>query len=368
MEISPFPHQGPLPPHQVRGRDDLIARLTEQLTARRVTALLGPRRYGKTSVMRNVAAALEDAGTSIVWVDLYELTSMADFAIRLDSALSNSRGSFRDLVERLAVSLQFTIGIAKLEFSKRQRPEPTATAHVLLDLLVDASANHPTVLILDEFSSADRVKGLTGLLRTKLQHHFDSVGLLFAGSLPSVMRGMFSQREQPFYGQADLIEIEPLSATTVHDLIHDGFTETGRAPGDLASRIYNFTGGHPHRTMLIADLAWDIAEPGAGPSGELWPATVRALADATDEACETLYLSLSATEQRVLRLLANGEPLHGRAAEVLGLNPTPARRGTARLHESGHLDKGDLVDPVLYDWIRRRFPGAGHRAALDLPP
>ena len=56
MELSPFPHQGPLEPAQVRGRADLLADLTERLTERRVTALLGPRRFGKTSLLRKVAA------------------------------------------------------------------------------------------------------------------------------------------------------------------------------------------------------------------------------------------------------------------------------------------------------------------------
>ena len=63
MEVSPFPHQGPLDPDAVVGRDDLVADLIERVTERRVTALLGPRRFGKTSVMRRVVDDLERAGT-----------------------------------------------------------------------------------------------------------------------------------------------------------------------------------------------------------------------------------------------------------------------------------------------------------------
>ena len=86
---SPFPYQGPLAPHQVAGRDELIDDLVRRITARRVTALLGPRRYGKTSLLLRVSAELQEVST--VWVDLYEVTSMADVAVRFDNALSAAR-------------------------------------------------------------------------------------------------------------------------------------------------------------------------------------------------------------------------------------------------------------------------------------
>ena len=58
----------------------------ERITERRVTALIGPRRFGKTSVLRRVAHGLTEM--SVIWVDLYEVTSMIDLAIRFDEALA----------------------------------------------------------------------------------------------------------------------------------------------------------------------------------------------------------------------------------------------------------------------------------------
>src|SRR5690606_2607934 len=135
---------------------------------------------------------------------LFEVTSMVDLAVRLDAALDGGRGGFADTVRRLAASLEVSIGGVKLAFARPSRPDPVATVHVLLDLLVDAAASTPTVLVLDEFSGIARIEGAAGLFRTKLQHHFDRIGLVFAGSEPSTMRAMFGDREQPFYGQADL--------------------------------------------------------------------------------------------------------------------------------------------------------------------
>jgi AAA+ ATPase superfamily predicted ATPase len=101
--MSPFPYQGPLEPPQVHGRDELIADLEERITARRVTALLGPRRFGKTSVLRRVASDLSEVNT--VWVDLYEVSSMADVAVRFDDALAATTGGFAARARTLAASL-----------------------------------------------------------------------------------------------------------------------------------------------------------------------------------------------------------------------------------------------------------------------
>lgn len=356
-ESSPFPHHGPLQPDQVHGRDDLIALLLAKVTARQVTALLGPRRYGKTSVLRKVAADLEAAGTSVVWVDLFEVTSLVDVAIRLDDALNTTTNRVGAAIRRIASSLDLSVGGVKVTFSRPSRPEPIATLHVLLDLLVDAAATTPTVIILDEFSSIASVPGVAGLLRTKLQHHFQTIGVMFAGSEPSTMRALFSEREQPFYGQADLVTIEPLTRRAVNDLISDGFTSTGRDPGPLGDRIGDLCAGHPRRTMQAADLAWQISTPGQKWSPQVWTDTVAELEARTDDGSETLYASLDDTDKKVLRIIASGGSIDGRAAELLGLNPSPARLSLARLVDAGHLTTDrTVVDPMLAHWLRRRLP------------
>ena len=229
---------------------------------RKVTALLGPRRYGKTSVLRRVAADLVPSGVSLVWLDLYELTSMVDLALRLDDAIHRARGPVAASAARTAAAIGLTLGVIRVEFTKPARPDSTATVHVLLDTLVRAATGTPTLLVVDEFAGIARVNGAAGLLRTKLQHHYQSLGLLFAGSEPSTMQALFSEREQPFYAQADVVTIGPLDAVAVHDLVTGGFTATGRDPGPLPRLIHGFCGGHPRRTMQLADQAWERAAVG----------------------------------------------------------------------------------------------------------
>jgi hypothetical protein len=359
VELSPFPYQGPLNPEQVRGRDDLVLDLVERITSRRVTALLGPRRFGKTSVLRRVSADLSEVDT--VWVDLYEVTSMADVAVRFDDGLAATTGRFSELARRFALTLSLNLGLVKVQMTgpARNRPDPSAALHSLLEVLVRSAEETPTLLVVDEFSSVNRVDGAAGALRTAVQGHYQDIGLVFAGSQPSMMRTLFSDRPQPFYGQADLVEIGPLSAEVVEDIVTSGFSATDRQAGRLGGLIFTFAGGHPQRTMQIADACWRHTRP-KGRGHDAWAAALAEVRLATADGMERLYSRYSPGERAVLRAVAQSGSVYGAEAELLDLAKGTATHARRALIDAGDLAEieGDLrvVDPLLADWIRSRFP------------
>lgn len=353
---SPFRYQGPLAPDQLRGRDDLLADLARRITDRRVTALLGPRRYGKTSVLDRLATDLAEVAT--VAVDLYGVQSVADVATRVDDALAHSPASFRDATQPITAKLGINLGAVRAEFARayRNQPDPTARLSQLLDVIVDTARRAPTLLILDEFPDIERALGATGLMRTKFQRHYDRLGLLFAGSRVSAMREMFADRDQPFYGQADPVTIGPLPHVVVHDLVRDGFATTGRDPGLLASTIHALTAGHPQRTMLLADAAWRHT-PATGNADEHWGAALTDIRESLDAGMRTLHDNLAWGERRVLRLVAHDEPLHGAVAKQLRLTAGTTSNAHRQLVAGGHLhDDGTFVDPMFADWFRQTLP------------
>ena len=358
MRGSPFPVHGPLTPDQVRGRDDVIDDLVERVTDRRPTVLVAPRRFGKTSVLGAVTARLE-ATTTAVWVDLYELRSWADLAARLDDALTAVPGNRRGLLDRLAAGLELNLGVVKAALSRPDRPEPDITADRLLDLLVQYATRHPTVVVFDEFSSISGVAGATGLLRTRLQHHYRDVGLVFAGSEPSMMRLLFTGTDQPFYAQADLVDLPPLSLAALTEIVDEGFA--GAPPPGLAGRIHAFTKGHPQRAMQLADTAWRVAQDDRGSDPPTaWASTLEAVRRTTADGHDTRFAAATPPEQSVLRLLATNQPLFGRAAELLATSRSSAQLARDRLAAAGtiaeHRGTWTIVDPLYADWIRSRFP------------
>ncbi len=358
MERSPFPHQGPLAAEQVRGRDDLIADLLERATSRRVTALLGPRRFGKTSVLRKVEALLDDASAGVIWIDLYAVRSTADLVVRVDEGLANTRGRAGRHLRSVAASASVNLGMFKLEFSKptAQRPDPTASLHLVLDVLVKAALAGPTVVVIDEFTGLNAVEGAAGLLRTKLQHHVQEVGLLLAGSEPTAMTEMFSDIHQPFYAQADLVEIEPFTASEWNQIIDEGFASTGEDPGNLAAQVHQFTGGHPYRAMQLADSVWRSVHLGGAKADAAWAEGVEAVRASTGPTLEMLFSSFSGAEQSVLRAVAGNRPMFGGSLDLFGSSSGGVAAARDRLVANGTLSRSHtIVDPMLTDWIRTRF-------------
>lgn len=356
VDVSPFPHHGPLAPHQVHGREQLLADLLDRVSTHRPTVLVAPRRFGKTSILGRLVAELDDTVT-VVRVDLYELRSWADLAARLDDALAAVPSPRRHGLDRVAAGLEVNLGVVKATLARPDRPDPDTTADRLLDVLVSHAVRTPTVVVFDEFSSIGRVDGAAGLLRTKLQHHVQEIGLLFAGSEPSTMRLLFTGADQPFYAQADLVDVPPLDLGSLTDIIDSGFE--GTPPPGLAGRIHAFTGGHPQRAMQLADAAWSAAAHGVVPD-QVWEEALARCREATADANETRFASLPTADQAVLRLVASGEALFGRGAELLSLSRSSAQAARSRLLDRGQIAAHDrrlvVVDPVFADWIRRRFP------------
>ena len=358
FEDTPFPHQGPLAPDRVRGRDDLVADLIERVTARRMTALLGPRRFGKTTVLGAVAAILEDAGTSVIRLDLYETRSTADLVVRLDRALAASRGGVSTRLASLAIGSSINLGVLKIEFTRppSQRPDADASLDLLLDLLVAAAVEEPTLLVIDEFTGINGVAGAAGLLRTKLQHHVEQIGVLFAGSEPSAMAAMFTDQAQPFYAQADIVEITPFTLAELADIVDDGFTRTHRSAGGLAGLIHHASHGHPYRSMQLADAAW--VRTGEGESGEsAWAEGRLAVQQIIAPGLEVLFSTFSHAEQVVLRALATARPLFGGTLELYGASSGAVQAARNRLIGNGTITRDlRIVDPLLGEWIRMVLP------------
>ena len=360
-ERSPFPYQGPLAPPQVSGRDELIADLAERLMDHRLTALLGPRRFGKTSVLRRVTADLAAVGPDTIWIDLYELNSMADLAVAVDRALHGVTGKVRKVLSSTAVGLSVQLGVVGLELSRaaRDRPDPVVALRSLLHVLVRTAEKHPLIVVLDEFSGIANVTGAAGLLRTELQHHYQDIGIVFAGSQPSTMRSLFGDQAQPFFSQADLIEIGPLEDAALTDIVERGFEETGRDPGVVAERVVRFSRGHPQRAMQMADAAWRLTPSGGEADDETWSDALDAVRTSVDSGSERLYELIPTGQQKTLRAVVTGGSIYGAVADVLDLSPGTARSAVDALLGNGYLarrnDKLIVVDPLFADWIRRRF-------------
>lgn len=364
MERSPFPHSGPLEADEVMGRDDEAAELVRLLGGRVPVALIAPRRFGKTSLLRRAVWLLDQVEpTGAVWLDLYGLSSVADFAVRLDRAMAHTTGRLREAIDRVAGGLSISIGFvsAELRRSAKSGPDPIATVHGLLDALTRAGQKERMVLVIDEVADAVGVGNVLELLRSHLQDVYRDIGLGFAGSKLTMMSRLFADVDQPFYSQAHRLELAPLSIDAVVAIVQDGFDRTGRAAGPVAGQLARWGAGHPQRSMELADAAWWRTEPGATADQATWEAALEAVRVRSGPAMRDVFGALPGAQQAVLRAVSRtGAPFaasEGRFHDLSNSSVTVARDA---LVNAGHLSVGRgrtwLTDPLLHDWIQRELP------------
>lgn len=384
--LRPFPFETPIAPDALIDRRDELHRLSQAAAERVHVRLAGPRRFGKTSLLLAHAAGLQGTGWRTVHVDLYGVTSLAEICVRIATSYarlkdSRLRAHLDSLGGRLGLSL--TPAGPGITLGPRQRipsPEATQTAAAeLLDLPLTLHERDqiPTLVVFDEFQDLlSAGHGLDGLLRSHVQYHGDAGVYVYAGSQPSLMRKLFSDRERPLYGQAEPLELGRLPAGEVLVELAERFDELGEDPRGALSPLVGVAAGHPQRTMLLAHLLHrELAARELGsttlPEGAeveeiaLADAVVRRALSMTHEAHQGVWDQMSGGKKAVLAALADGDSPTGtttaRRFETSRATLQSALRDLGR--EGQHVTRDETpggwgpwryVDPLLQLWVRSR--------------
>jgi hypothetical protein len=255
---NPFVHARALTPDESIERDER-ARLLELASAGHNAVVHAPRRFGKTTLLKQVLRGASERDMPGVFVDLSDVLSVPDVGARLEQAFRALPGQVRRIVSRELGSVAVTTPVAGLSFSRRAPvSDPIVAVHALLELPAQIAARRAqrVVVVLDEFQSLVNLGGLDGVFRSHIQHH-SAVSYVFAGSEQSLLRALFEDRARPLYAQAERVRLQRLDSTAAHDFLVRRFSETGKDIGEASAQAVRIADGHPQRLMLIAHLLWD---------------------------------------------------------------------------------------------------------------
>lgn len=380
--LRPFPFETPIAAEALIDRRAELELLSQAAAERVHIRLAGPRRFGKTSLLLAHAARLRGSGFRTVHVDMYGVTSLGEVCVRIASSYarlndSRLRGHLDSLGARLGMSL--TAAGPGLTLGPRHVPPPESTqtaAAELLDLPLRLYQRDaiPTLVVFDEFQDLLTAgTSLDGLLRSHVQYHADAAVYIYAGSQPSLMRKVFSDRERPLYGQAEPLELGPLPQDDVLSELSERFDELGQDSAGALAPLVLTAAGHPQRTMLLAHLlhrelsarelgGTTLTEGGSVDGIALADAVVRRALSMTDEAHQAVWDGLSSGKKAVLAALADGDsPTGTTTARRIGLSRATLQSALRELGKEGqHVTRAEAgdpwryVDPLLALWVRSR--------------
>jgi hypothetical protein len=181
--------------------------------------VIGPRRFGKTSILLTAAEELRAAGDIVLDYNIEGYTGLDLLVRALVSGAAGVSGGLNQAaksVRRFFGSLQPTISVdAEGNITASlgvKQPEPAEQAPLLIDALnglerLAANAKRRVGLIFDEFQHLLKLggAGIEGQLRAAVQTH-RHVGYVFAGSQTTLISDMVTNHARPFYRRRPLLQ------------------------------------------------------------------------------------------------------------------------------------------------------------------
>lgn len=384
------------------GADELVNR-TEELKAIRQTVenaeklfLIGPRRYGKTSIMKAAADVLEKENHIVL---RYNAESFTDISQLVKTVIEDSAKRLRGRVEQVGEQIrkyfqslrpEISFNVTQTEWKSSIGLQPTKSSEeigLLIEALngleklaQDLPAERKVALMIDEFQEVIEQGGETAekQIRSAVQQH-RRVGYIFAGSKTRMLMEMTTDATRPFYRLGMLIFVGELPRAEFRQFLLDNFGNGGfqvegatgakHETGGAADLILDLAEDVPYNAQMLAHACWtklqDERKPGFKPmlTETLIRETLEQLVRQFDPFYTQIWTSLTTAQKKALTAVVteNGENLQSmRVAQATGISPSTMRRSLElmlareiiRQEEKAGTIRFRFEDPFFNKWIK----------------
>jgi hypothetical protein len=371
---NPFVYGEIVPDDAFADREIELARLIADLASAQKVFLISPRRYGKSSLIRQALAALSRRAALTIEVTVSSYSSYLAFLEGYTRALAaveprgdRARPWLVDAVTSTRAEIRYESGRMSVAFpavhTERDINRLATDVFALPGRLAD-ERKRPVVVALDEFQAVAGFDGgaVEHAIRAEAQRQ-RNVGYVFAGSEPSLMEGMIGPR-RPFYKAGPVLRLEKIPADTFATFIEAKFAESGiRAEPGLGAAMVDLAGNLPYDVQRLAHETWDDVRSAGGRRAGLENLhdTLKRLLAEQQTMFEAIWQRLTLAQRAVLRavVLQDGRELLSadtRARHRLG-GPSSVQASLAALTRQDLILKEHhqyvVVDSLLREWVAR---------------
>jgi AAA+ ATPase superfamily predicted ATPase len=352
--------------------------------------LVGPRKVGKTSLLREVERRVRSrAGApGFVVVDVFEELPLSLELFRVVAVQAVevllSRDAGRSLAAEFKVPADWRAALVQsalfrslppaLQTFVGELPQVALTGASLTEVLhlperlAEALSAH-LVIALDEFqelaalSTAKQAPDVMALLRSVWQRHRRTTYVV-SGSARSTLLELTTSERSPFFQHFEVMEVGGFELAAAVELLTRASAE-GSHPitPALARRVFEAVGGSPFYLQVVGEA---LAEEPGRADARLRAALQRVLFSDTGRL--SLYflnefqrlVGRATTLAATLTALAEGPKLPGELAKALGSVPAAAVGYVQRLGDAlvrGADGRWRVTDPIFALWLQWRQPG-----------
>ncbi|MBQ8957903.1 MAG: ATP-binding protein [Bacteroidales bacterium] len=235
------------------------------------TAIISPRRWGKSSLVTKAIKAAKAEQKDILFVrmnifkcetpqefhSLFAKKTMEEISSSAESLLSNAKEFIARLLPKLTISdplNQYEIGLG-VDVKSNPIDED------ILDLpqQIAQKKKKKVVVCIDEFQQIGEFKDTLKFqktLRTHWQNHPDVAYILY-GSKKHMMLHVFGEYNSPFYRFGDMMFLQKIANEDWKKFIVERFENTGKSiTPDLAGYLAEQVENHPYYVQQFAQYAW----------------------------------------------------------------------------------------------------------------
>ena len=377
---NPFVYGEIVPPAAFIDREAERDRLVADLAACQKVFLISPRRYGKSSLIRQALRTLARRRVVTLEVTVSSFSSYVAFLegyaralIGLESRAGRVRSWIRDLFKGVTPELRIEAGApgGKLAVSFPGVRTARDAARLAEDVFalparLAAHLGRPLAIALDEFQAVAAFNGgsVEQALRAAVQQQ-RRVAYVFAGSEPSLMEQMIGPR-RPFYKAGPVMRLQKIPADLFALAVEDRFARSGISPeSGLGAAIVDLAGNLPYDVQRLAHETWDDASAAGRRRASLddLHATLHRLLAEQETMFEAVWERLTLAQRAVLRavVLEHGTEMLSADTRVRhrlgGASTVQAALGAlVRLDLVARETDGRyvVVDSLTREWVARK--------------
>jgi len=378
--MNPFVYGEVTPVSSFVDREQELDRLVGDLAAGQKVFLISPRRFGKSSLIRQAMRAMARRSVLTVEVTVSSYSSYVAFLegyaralvaseTRLDRMTAWLTELFTSVRPEVRVEAD-TAGKRRLAISfptvRTARDQARLAEEVFaMPARIAAGRGRRLAVALDEFQAIAGFDGgqIEHALRAAVQHQRD-VGYVFAGSEPTLMERMLG-RKRPFYKAGPVMRLERIPADRFSDFIDGRFRRTGFKPeAGLGPAIVDLAGNMPYDVQRLAHETWDDAKVAGRKTVKLddLHATLKRLLAEYDTLFEQSWQSLTLAQRATLRAAVVEDGRELLSADVRtrhrlgGASTVQACLGALIRHEILMREAGRyvVVDSLTREWVARK--------------
>ncbi len=383
------------------GSDELVNRTEELEIVRQIIQtsgklfVIGPRRFGKTSLLKASAERSEKENNLILRynaeafaeIDGLVRKIIEDSARALKGSVEKTGGLIKEYFKSLRPEISFSI--TQSEWKSSIGVAQSASAAGNIGLLVDAldgleelasaQTDGKVALIIDEFQEILASEGISAekQIRSAIQTH-KHTAYIFAGSKTRMLTEMTMQPNRPFYRLGTLLFVGELPRPEFSRFLLDKFTfEDFFSPKsdeeerrNLCLKILDVAEDVPYNVQMLAHSVWNrllqikIGAPEKAFLSEgLIDETLEKLIRQNDPFYTQIWNALTAIQKKsLLAVIAeNGQNLQSKkVTQEKGIAPSSMGRALDSLNSKDILRQVEseggiryrFEDPFLAQWIR----------------